>query len=280
MFVFSLALQSERLRSAELVQDRDDLASLVIDLENSITELDRDFQLFKLNKRSPPASPEAKGAEAMGTDEDDILQDDLLLTMESELRALRKERANLLRENRLQSKKIDEYEDVINSQQSEMMELSRRVKELESSRDTYAQGKGSCWRQAGDRKNSDSPLIQKWRGGHLPEGLPPPSRSLLTKTIVGSGTGTGTVSDPGVFDSDSRSLFSNSDGDDTGSDATLEVLRRIPERPGRPGARRPSLGSSIICGIRERAKAVWGTTAPPIHPLVVTESVYLGDLED
>lgn len=158
-------LQRERGINLELTRDRDDLASLVIDLENGISELDREFHLYKLIKRTPPASPQA-GANVFEDEEPDSinLQNDLILSLESELRTVRRERADLFQENRVQSKTIEEHEELINSQQSEMMELSTRVQELE--RALNASGDSDKWKHAtstsaSDRKSPDSPLIQK-----------------------------------------------------------------------------------------------------------------------
>jgi hypothetical protein len=164
-------LQRERDLNLELSRDRDDLALLVIDLENGISELDREFHMYKLSKRTPPVSPQA-GANVFEDEDLDScnFQNDLILSLESELRIIRKERADLLKENRVHIKKIEEHEELINSQQSEMMELSMRVQELE--RALKAAGDSDKWKYAtsasvSDRKSPDSPLIQKVIGDRI-----------------------------------------------------------------------------------------------------------------
>ena len=99
----------------------------------------------------------------------------------------------------------------------------------------------------------------------------------MTRALGTTGTGSQTSDQEEIFESDSKSLPSISDGDGTESDATVEVRRSIGSR--RVMDRKSSgIGSAIITGIRERTKKVWGSAAQTIHPLVVTESIFLGEL--
>jgi hypothetical protein len=153
------------------------------------------------------------------------LAEDVLLNLYDEINALRKEKKVLTKENRDQREKIEEYEELMNNQQSELLELGKRIAELESSLHNANRFSNAALEKQ-KSVGGHSPLIHKWHSGRLPDGPPPGKLREGLMTVESSD-----------FESsrecDSKSLFSLSESDDTASDATLDVQRRIPTRSSR-----------------------------------------------
>jgi len=290
-------LNAEKQLKEELLHDRDDLAALVVELENTIFELDSEYQLILRNKKTPPVSPNQKvnfsdNKNASQVIDDREFENEYIEALAEELKSIRKERSLLLKENKIQKEKIEDYAEIVNTQQSEILELGRRISELE---EPLIEQK-SNWKLAKENLGSSSP-IASWRGVSEPlvrNDIPPikPFNKLFDAATTISMS-----SDPDNVDSDSKSLFS-AESEFTGSDITsVDVNRTIITKhvnktsnftnPSNDGLRlrtipRGGAASNIISSIKARTKkwGIAGSTAPTIHPMVLSESVFLSDLED
>lgn len=178
----------------------------MVDLENNISDLDRELQAVLLSKSSSgkmhmklkvspitcnastTVSPSAKLCNRSSGSNDDThdplqFEKGYIQVLQDEINQLRKEKSQAIAENRQQYDRIMEYEELINSQQSELLELGRRVSELEKENEGKKIGNSEMWRTAQEKLGNSSPLAA-WRGGvgNLPKGVPPSSRSMTSQS--------------------------------------------------------------------------------------------------
>ena len=196
------SLERERASQNEIIRDRDDLATLVIDLEDQLSELSRDHEALRrrllLNDQQTSSSSsssvalsknrrvtnndadgsssgsssnrdnhvnrgEGKDAEhELQTEDDDYYasnnkdstfdHQEYVERLTKEIEKLKKERNEMISENRKQYEQILEHEETVNALSSEIIELKQKIKDLEKDKESDRQ------------KYEDLRKDERWKG--------------------------------------------------------------------------------------------------------------------
>lgn len=141
-------LQNERAIQKELRGDRNDLAELVVHLEINLGEVSRELECFHRSNgnRSVKSREREKGGYKEHTceikdlfgmeqehrkEEERRLESQLITSLQREIYDLKDVKCKLKAENKIITEIKVEYEEIINDQQSKILDLTQRIKELE-----------------------------------------------------------------------------------------------------------------------------------------------------
>ena len=141
-------LQNERAIQKELRGDRNDLAELVVHLETNLGEVSRELEFFHRSNgnRTVKSRERKKGGYKEHTceikdlfgmeqehrkEEERRLESQLITSLQREIYDLKDVKCKLKAENKIITEIKVEYEEIINDQQSKILDLTQRIKELE-----------------------------------------------------------------------------------------------------------------------------------------------------
>jgi hypothetical protein len=285
-----LELKNEKQLKEEFEKDRDDLAELVVQLEDNIVQMDYDYNCL-LSSKSKLISVENSDCNKISSKEVSKSQvfeeNEYENVLKEEIKSLKFDKCKLFNENKICKERIEELDELVNSQQSEILELGRRLADLES---PLIDDKKE-WKIAKEKLGSSSP-IASWRRADSDSKNKTLNSAIDTDPNplhqFDAATTISLTSDADFFGSETKSLFS-ADSEGSGSETTsIFVNRKIDSKHNRKKdiyssnfKHKTSISSNIMSKLKARS-AIWGITSvtPPIHPLAQPESVLLSGLDD
>ena len=285
-----LELKNEKQTKEEFEKDRDDLAELVVQLEDNIVQMDYDYNCL-LSSKSKLISVENSDSNKISSKQDFksklFEENEYALALKEEIKSLKFEKCKFFNENKICKERIEELDELVNSQQSEILELGRRLADLES---PLLDDKKE-WKIAKEKLGSSSP-IASWRRADSDSKNKTLNSALDTDPNpvhqFDAATTISLTSDADIFGSETKSLFS-ADSESGSETTSIFVNRKIDSKHDRKRdiysssnfKHKSSISSNIISKLKARS-VIWGITSvtPPIHPLAQPESVLLSGLDD